>query len=638
MSEEFVNHTRKSSGLGMAVPLILIALLFIVGPIAASTLGIAIKGFALVMIVGFGLFMLLMGMIIVIITRLYRKTAADEAFVRNGMGGQKAVIGGGAIVIPVVHEVIQVSLQTMKLIVVRSGENALITGDNLRADVTAEFFIKVQKKEEDVIAAATSLGSKASNPKAVEDTVSEKLINALRTVGATKQLAELHTKRDDFASSVQKIVELDLTHNGLTLESVTISKLDQTPIRVLHAEDNVFDAQGAKRIAEITQQARVERNKIEREADKVVEAQNVEKDQFIYEQTVKKSTAEAERDRQIKLAQAQAEQSAATFAAEQLRLSEVARVETDKAVQVAQVQMAQHIEVANQIREQAARQAEIEKERAVEIALREKGIAVAEKEKDRALAEAEQYTAEADAEKARQEVKTVETIAAAERERNRAVLEEQAGIQKEKLRQEMQADVAAYTRIKHAEAEQQAAAKQADARLKLAEAEKQAALLKAEGDQAQQLVPVEVERQQVAVERQNLENQATFEQIARALKVELARIEADKDVRMEQAKAVGAALTVARITAWGTTADVTRMMQSFMDGQMTGQYLEGLSEATPQPVKSFTTETVSGLTGLLGGLAKRLTDSGGIDEAALEQLVKRVLSNAGTKNAPAAKE
>ena len=154
-AQEVYHPKRHRSGGGMGLLAILIALLFIVGPFAAP---VNIPARSQGILVAFGVALLLVGSIVVTITRLYRKTAADEAFVRTGMGGAKAVIDGGAIVIPVVHEIIPVSLKTMKLIVERHKENALITGDNLRADITAEFYVRVQMQKDDVLAAETSLG------------------------------------------------------------------------------------------------------------------------------------------------------------------------------------------------------------------------------------------------------------------------------------------------------------------------------------------------------------------------------------------------------------------------------------------------------------------------------------------------
>src|SRR5438309_2193182 len=176
--------------------------------------------------VGVGLLVLVA--IIAVFTRFYRKSSANMAFVRTGGRGPQVILDNGAIVIPVLHHITPVSLETMRLNVERRGPHALITKDNLRVDLSAEFYIKVQPDSDSILQAARSLGGRNIQPEAVSDLVQEKLVSALRTVAATKDLVELHSKRDEFASSVQQIVVHDLAHNGLTLESVTISSLDQT--------------------------------------------------------------------------------------------------------------------------------------------------------------------------------------------------------------------------------------------------------------------------------------------------------------------------------------------------------------------------------------------------------------------------
>src|SRR5687768_15252620 len=208
------------------------------------------------------------------ITKLYRKASANMAYVKTGMGGAAVIMDGGRLILPVIHQIIPVSLETMRLNVERRGTHALITKDNLRVDLSAEFYIKVQANDDDILQAARSLGGRNVQSDAVSELVQEKLVSALRTVAATKELVELHSKRDEFATAVQQIVIHDLAHNGLTLESVTISALDQTDPTQLQ-ERNVFDAQGLRKIAEITQKARVERNVIEREAERQVVEKNV---------------------------------------------------------------------------------------------------------------------------------------------------------------------------------------------------------------------------------------------------------------------------------------------------------------------------------------------------------------------------
>lgn len=618
--------SNRTSGGGLVFLLLVLALLLLIVPAFAASAGLMNTPSQLVMTV-FGVVLLILVSIILTITRLYHRTSADQAFVRTGMGGPKAVIDGGALLLPVVHEVIPVSLQTMRLDVERSGPNALITGDNLRVDVEAEFYIKVQKRVEDVIAAATSLGERSVQSESVKALVFQKLVSALRTVAATRPLDELHTKRDDFAQAVQQIVAADLAHNGLTLESVTISKLDQTPPTSMRGEDNVFDARGLRRIAEVTQNARIERNTIEREADKRVKEQDVERDLFVYKQDVARSEAEAARDRDIQRAQALAKQEADTFAAEQARLAGIAQVERDRAIEIAEVQKAQSLEVANQERERAVGAAQIDMQRAVELAARDRDIAIAQREMARAEAEASRFRAEAEMEAQRQAVETVQVTATAEREKAKAIIEQQAEIERTRLREQMSADVRAYAEVKNAEAEQQAAERRAAARLTMAAADKDAKALEADGDRAVQMVPVDVdkervgvERARVDVERERLKNQAEFESIARELQVELAKIEAMKEVRIETARALGAAVSTAKMTVWGSPDTVTRLTESFFRGQENGLFADGLLAGASDATK----QSIVGMGQLLVPLIASLTGRQ-LDPRLVEEALAKVL-------------
>jgi uncharacterized membrane protein YqiK len=595
---------QRRSGAGLGAVAIVVALLFIILPIAATNLGVALSGPTQVILVGFGVAMLVIGAAVTTITKLYVKTSADQAFVRTGMGGQVPIIDGGALVIPVVHEIIPVSLQTMRLDVDRSAHDALITGDNLRADVAAEFYIKVQKIKEHILAAATSLGERSVDAESVKHLVNQKLVSALRTVAATRPLHELHTKRDEFAQAVQVIVEKDLAHNGLTLESVTISRLDQTPPTAMRGEDNVFDAQGLRTIAEITQRQRVERNQIEREADQRVTQQDVARDQFVFSQEVARSNAAAQKDRDIQITRAQAQQEADSFAAEQARLAGLAVVKRDEAVQVAEVEKNRALEVANQQRERAARIAEIEKVRAAELATRENEIAIAAKERERAETEAMRFAAEAAMEAEQQEVYTVEITRTAEREKAKAIIHAQAEFERKRLQEQVQADVAAYAVVKAAEGAEAAAAKEAIARRTLAQAQKEAMALQADGERAAQMVPVDVERKRVEVEqarievqRRELENKAEFESIARGLQVDLARIEAEKEIRIAAANAFGEAMASAKMTVWGDPQTVQKMSESFFRGQQFGFLVDGLVTHTPDGVRDALGAAIGQVTG-----------------------------------------
>src|SRR5687768_2990742 len=534
------------------------------------------------------------------ISRLWRKASANMAFVLTGGKQARVIVDGGAFVIPVVHHVTPVSLETMRLNVERRGTHALITKDNLRVDLSAEFYIKVQANKEDILQAARSLGGRSVEPGAVSELVQEKLVSALRTVAATKDLVELHAKRDEFASAVQQIVTHDLASNGLSLETVTISALDQTDPTQLQ-ERNVFDAQGLRKIAEITMKAKVERNEIEQESSRMVVSKNVatrkqvldmERDQaeFEAEQKTKVANVRAGREREVaefKLAQ---DEAISRRDIEKMKMIETAEVERTLAVEQAQV--AKQVALIATVREQET--AEILKKQAVEVAERAKEVAVDKKERERAAAQAQVLTAEAEREKAKQQVTTVTVTAEADREAQKKLIAAQQEVKQKQLRDQTEADVLAYMSVKQAEGERQAAEMQYEARLRLAEADAASQTKKAEGERAIKMVDVNVEREKVnveqarvEVERVSLSNRSEFEDAALKFELEKLRIEADKQVRIAAAAALGNMLSKANMQIFGDPTTMTRMSEQFMRAASLGTAADGLMRSLPPEAQSM---------------------------------------------------
>lgn len=96
----------------------------------------------------------------IIFARLYRRASAEQAFVRTGLGGQKVVMSGGAIVMPIFHEIIPINMNTLKLEVSRSTIDSLITKDRMRVDVVVAFFVRVKPSVEGIATAAQTLGQR----------------------------------------------------------------------------------------------------------------------------------------------------------------------------------------------------------------------------------------------------------------------------------------------------------------------------------------------------------------------------------------------------------------------------------------------------------------------------------------------
>src|SRR5438552_10825511 len=499
------------------------------GLMGAGLFVTGLEGLARWVAVGFGAIVFIVGAIVTTITSLYRKTSADQAFVRTGMGGSRVVMDAGALVLPVVHRVLDVNLQTMKLGVNPRGRNALITKDNLRADVLAQFYIKVQPDEDHILGAARSLGENSVNAETVEALVSEKLVSALRAIASQMDLFEIHTRRDEFAEKVKEHVRADLEENGLLLESVTISELDQTDPSEL-SDNNVFDAQGKKKITEITAAALVERNRLDRDAERQRTEKDVETRQLVLELERKRTEAEAGQQAEIaiikaakereaqeaQILQAQAIATAQVSQQKAVQEAEIARsqavqqaqVAQDLAVKAAEIQRDKELQTAAAQRDQAVKTAQVEQEKTVALADRARQIAIAEQEAARARAEEAALLAQAERERADQQVTTVQQIAEADREAQKKLIAAKQVIEQDKIKQQTEAEVQAYTRVKQAEAEQEAAQKQAAAKLHLAEAEAQSRKLVAAGEAAQQMVPVQVDRERGNVKQAEVAGEA----------------------------------------------------------------------------------------------------------------------------------
>jgi uncharacterized membrane protein YqiK len=608
--------------MGLALGLMLVfALALIAGPIALTILGRDIGAMSSTIMLGSGIVLAVTCSIILTITKLYVKTKASEAFVRTGLGGLKVIRDGGALVIPVVHQVVRVSLETIKLNVIREGAEALITSDKLRADIRGEFFIRVQPVNDDIQAAARSLGDKmtaetrrdgrGNSQSVVAEIVEDKLVSALRTAAARKTLEQLNSERDEFLKEVITQISADLKHNGFMLETVTISKLDQTDVANLKAE-NIFDAQGMRAIAEITQDNLTKKNAIVRAGEQARMNQDVTTRKAVLE--LGRSQAEAEATQASQIAVIQAEQARAskekTILADQAVA--VAKVDQTKAIEVATRQQQAAIETADRQKQQTI----VEAEQKLEVAKRQQQKAIADSDTLKAGAEQKQAEAEADRQKARAAVITVEQIAQAEREKDIAVIAATAEAQKSYVTAQKSADASAYKVQKEAEARKAAADAEAEATMKQAKASSDAKKLAAEAEQAQleaqaagqkakDMVPVEVNARQVEVNRQQIETVLKPELQARdefgksAQEFELARFRIEKEATVRIAAAGAMATVYNKITAnvFGTPEDAAKMGQKFADGFGLSQVLNGLmSDPTMAVAVKSAASTVEALT------------------------------------------
>jgi uncharacterized membrane protein YqiK len=417
----------------------------------------------------------------VLVHRLYRRATKETAFVRTGFGGQKVIMSGGALVWPVLHEVILVNMNTLRLEVRRTGESALITKDRIRVDVHAEFFVRVKPTEEAIADAAQTLGRRTQDPAQLKELVEGKFVDALRAVAAEMTMEELHEQRVQFVQRVQTTVSEDILKNGLELESVSLTSLDQTSIEFLNP-NNAFDAQGLAKLTETIEAKRKQRNDIEQETRILIETKNLEAEQRSL--TIKKdqeyARLEQEREVEIRRAAQMAEIARERAAREQeakqagisaTQLIEQTQIESNRLIQESSIAMQRNTQNLEVEKQKAIETANILKIKTLELAEQDRAIAIAEKSRAKSEAEALAAKARAEAVRAEEQVVTVKEREAAER--RKAIELVQAAEEAE--REAIKITVAA-------EAEKRASQDRADALRIVAEAEAQKIRIAAAGD------------------------------------------------------------------------------------------------------------------------------------------------------------
>lgn len=213
---------------------------------------------------------------------LYRHSSKDQSFVRTGSGGERVVMGGGALVIPIIHDITVVNMNAIPIEVRRQGEQSLITKNKMRVDITTEFFVRVIATEEGVSTAARTLGARTQDPTALKEVIQGRLVDAMASVTATMTMNEIHENRAGFVKQVCGLVTGVLAMNGLELETAALTSLNQADISVFDPS-NHFDAEGLTLIVRETEERRKLRNQIENETKVQIKLRDFEAEQRVIE-------------------------------------------------------------------------------------------------------------------------------------------------------------------------------------------------------------------------------------------------------------------------------------------------------------------------------------------------------------------
>ncbi|MBL6865136.1 MAG: flotillin [Rhodospirillales bacterium] len=444
--------------------------------------------------------------LIAIAAKFYQRATQEVSLIKTGVGGRKVIVDGGTIAIPWFHEVSKVNMQTLRLQVERVGESALITNDKLRVDVGAEFYVSVEASADGIALAAQTLGNRTFNSDKLRELIEGKLIDALRSIAAQFTMDELHENRGDFVAKVRDALVGSMARNGLELDTVSLTALDQTPFDHLD-ENNAFNAVGMRRLAEVIAKSKKERAEIDADADVSVRRAAMEASKRKLEIDLQAQEAEISQVQQIENLKSR-------------QLAEVAKQKADseQAAAQARIKMEQEIRISDIARERAIREAEIAHERDVALANQERDISLAEKSKEQSKAKAEADIAKADGVRASETILTAREIAEAERRKEIALIVSQ---QENKVRGDQL---------------RMSAAAEKDASKDRAETKKQQAKADAEASEILTLA----KKQQLIVEAEGQQEMAkavnSYTPDAVAMKVDLARIEALPKVIAEMIK------------------------------------------------------------------------------------------------------
>lgn len=357
-----------------------------------------------------------------ILSRLYRRSSKEVSFVRTGFGGQKVIMNGGALVFPVLHEVIPVNMNTLRLEVRRSNEQALITKDRMRVDVQAEFYVRVQPTVESIANAAQTLGRRTIEPRLLKELVEGKFVDALRSVAAEMAMEELHEQRVSFVQKVQAAVSEDILKNGLELESVSLTGLDQTNKEYFNP-DNAFDAEGLTKLTAEIEERRKKRNDIEQETEVEIQRKNLEAQEQQLTINRDQEYARLTQEREISIRAAEQSAQIAREQADRDREAQQARILAEQQVRESDIEKERVIQEREILKQQSIEAAAVLKEKEVRLAEQDKDIAIAEKSRAKSEADAEADKARAIAAQASEAVITSRATEIAEREKQIELIE-----------------------------------------------------------------------------------------------------------------------------------------------------------------------------------------------------------------------
>ncbi|WP_448547028.1 hypothetical protein [Thalassotalea fusca] len=415
---------------------------------------------------------------LIMVAKFYNKVEQGQALIINKLRAEPEISTTGGLVIPVIHKKEIMDISTKRMMLERKGRSGLICQDNIRADIIITFYIRVNETKEDILRVAKQVGcDRSSYPETLQELFEAKFSEALKTVGKQLNFTELFTQRDIFRDKIKEVIGQDLS--GYVLEDVAIDFLEQTSIHDLDP-NNIMDAEGIRRITELTAQQSVETNDLKRQEEIRIKRQDIDAEEKRLELERQLADAEAKQAREIATVKAREEAETAKIVEEERAKAEQARIATEQTVAVAEENKQREADIAeqNRLRAVAIEEEKVTRARQIESIDREKEVETLRIDKEKALEVERKNIAEVQRERI-----VVEKNVAEEEERIkdlRVVSEANRLKEEQVIRAKAEAEEALVKDIESAKAQEQAAEHLARKMQTIAEAELKAASKQAE--------------------------------------------------------------------------------------------------------------------------------------------------------------
>ena len=417
---------------------------------------------------------------VMFLNRFYRKSTRDVALVRTGFGGQRILISGGCLALPFLHKVEEINMRTLRIEVRRTGDKSVITEDRMRVDVELEFYVRVIPSQEGIATAAQALGAKSFTVDGIRNLLEGRFVDAVQAAAARRTMDNLHEGRAEFVAGVSDLLRENLKQNGILLDSVSLTRLDQSAFSSFD-ENNAFNAVGMRKLAEIIAVNRKKRAEIEADAEISVRQTQLEATKQRLLLTQEEEQAQINQHLEIEKIRTASDAEAAKAREELMIASEEARIERER--QTRATELAKQSEL---------RKLEVELQLGVEMKKVDSAIQLAAKHVEEAKSRAQAEMARAEVVLAEEHVQTERDRAVADRSREIALkrVNEQGAVE------EAKAETDASVLLRRIRAESEATRTKAEAeRLRLlAQSEGERAVIEAENSQTDALIRMKLEQ------------------------------------------------------------------------------------------------------------------------------------------------